>query len=46
LALNNAVYGSIFFEYTKAKNMQMHEDFHIFGLFIMCDIEEMRPLME
>lgn len=36
----------MFFEYKKAKNMyKMNEDLHIFGFFIIRDIEEKRLIM-
>ncbi|MGG3694205.1 hypothetical protein [Heyndrickxia ginsengihumi] len=45
--LKNAVYDSMFFLYKKAKNMhKMNENLHIFGLFIICDVEEKRPIVE
>jgi hypothetical protein len=43
----NAVYGSMFFEYKKAKNMHKANENCIFsGLLILFDIEEKRPSAE
>lgn len=37
----------MFFECKKAKNMhKMNENLHIFGLFIIGDIKEKRPIVE
>lgn len=45
--LINVVYGSMFFEYKKVKNMhKVNEKLHISGLLIIFDIEEKRPIVE